>query len=72
MAETGLEYGHTKTTRLALKKFLASFKSGKIITFPHLNFTNFKDNFKDNFVLEKVNKMASKAKTLNICANGSN
>ena len=29
---------------------------------------SYNDNFKDNFVRQKVNKMASKAKTLNICA----
>ena len=39
-------------------------ESGKIITFFQLNSTN----FQDNFVREKVKKMASKAKTLNICA----
>ena len=53
----------------ALAKFLAFFKSGKIIAFSHLfNSTNLNDNFKDNFVREKVNKMASKNKTINICA----
>ena len=29
---------------------------------------NFNDNFKYTFMLEKVNKMASKAKNLNTCA----
>ena len=53
---------------VAFTKFLTFFRSGKIITFSHLNSTNFKENFKDNFVREKVNKMASKAKILNICA----
>ena len=48
-----------------LTKFLAFFKSVKIITFSHLNSSNFNDNFKDKFVPEKVNKMAPKAKTLN-------
>ena len=28
---------------------------------------NFNDNFDDKFVREKVNKIASKAKSLNIC-----
>ena len=53
---------------VAFTKFLTFFRSGKVITFSHLNSTNFKENFKDNFVREKVNKMASKAKILNICA----
>ena len=35
---------------------------------PTLNSTNFNDNFKDNVMQEIRNKMASKAKTLNICA----
>ena len=52
---------------VALTKFLTFFKSGKIITSSHLNSTNFNGNFKDNFMREKVNKMASKAKSLNIC-----
>ena len=47
---------------VALTKFLTFFKSRKIITFSHLNSTNFNDNFKDNFTREKVNKMPSKAK----------
>ena len=38
-----------------------------IITFSHVNSANFKNNFKDNFMYGKLNKMASKAKTLNIC-----
>ena len=42
------------------------FKSRKITTFTLLNYTNFNNNFKDNFMWEKVNKIASKAKTLNI------
>ena len=53
---------------VALTKFLTFFKSRKIITFSHLNSTNFKDNFKDNFIWEKVNKITSNAKTLNICS----
>ena len=44
------------------------FKSCKIITFSHLNSTNFNNNFKDNFMREKVNKKAPKAKTLHISA----
>ena len=47
---------------VALTKLLTFFKSRKIITFSHLNFTNFKDNFKYNFMREKVNQMASRAK----------
>ena len=52
----------------AYQKLLTFVKSRKIITFSHLNSINFNDNFKGNFMREKVNKMASKAKTLNICA----
>ena len=47
----------------ALTKILTFFKSHKIFTFSHINSTNFDSNFKDNFMLENVNKMASKAKT---------
>ena len=54
------------------KIFLTFFKSGKIIIFSYLNSTNFNNNFKDNFVREKVNKMASKGKTLNISSLGPN
>ena len=70
MAETGLEFGHTKTTLHGggVKKLFTFFESGKMITFSDLNSTNFNDNFKDNFVRDKVNKMASKAKILNTCA----
>ena len=57
---------------VALTKFLKFFKSRKIITFSHLNSINFNYNFKDNFIREKVNKMTSKAKTLNICVLQSN
>ena len=49
---------------VVLTNFLTFFKSGKIITFALLDSTN----FKDNFMREKVNKIASKAETLNICA----
>ena len=52
----------------ALTNFLMFFKSCKIITFSHINSTNFNNNFKDNFMREKVNKKAPKAKTLNISA----
>ena len=56
MTETDRECGHTKTTLRArgvneiLKTF---FKSRKIVTFYHLNSTNFDDNFKDK--LQKLN-----------------
>ena len=44
-------------------------KRGRTKTILHVcGFNNFNDNFKDNFVPQKVNKTASKAKTLNICA----
>ena len=49
MTETDIEYGNTKTTFHAL----CVNKSRKIITFSHLNSTNFNDNFKDNFMQEK-------------------
>ena len=52
---------------LALTKLLTFFKSSKIITFSHLNSSNFNDNFRDNFTWEKMSKMASKAKSLNMC-----
>ena len=67
-AETDLECGHTKAILQGrdVYKILMFFKSDKIITFSHLNSNIFKENFKDNIVREKVNKMASKAKTLNI------
>ena len=57
---------------LALAKLLTFFKSREIITVSHFNSTNFNDNFKHNFMREKVNKMASNVKTLNICALGPN
>ena len=53
---------------VALTKFSIFLKSRKIISFSHLNSTNFNENFKDNFMREKVNKMGSKAKTSNTCA----
>ena len=42
------------------------FSSFKIITFSHLNYTNFKDSFKGNFMRVKMNKMVSKDKPLYI------
>ena len=53
---------------VTLTRFLTFFKSRKIFTFSHLNSINFNDNLKCNFMPEKVNKMISKAKTLNFCA----
>ena len=50
MTETDIECGHTKTTLYAR----GVNKSCKMITFSHLNSSNFNDNFKDNFMLEKV------------------
>ena len=50
VTETDIECGHTKTTLHAR----GIDKSCKIITFSHLNSSNFNDNFKDNFMLEKV------------------
>ena len=44
-----------------LVAFLTFFKSGKIITFSHLNSTNFKDNLKDNFMRKKVKKNGLKS-----------
>ena len=52
---------------VALTKMLTFLKSRKIITFSHLNSTNFNNNFKVNFMREKVNKMTLKAKPLNVC-----
>ena len=46
MTETDIECGHTKTTLYAC----GVNKSRKIIAFPHLNSTSFKDNFKENFM----------------------
>ena len=46
MTETDIECGHTKTTLRAR----GVNKSRKIITFSHLNSTNFNDNFKDNLM----------------------
>ena len=49
---------------VAFTEFLTFFKSPKIITCPNLDSINFNNDFKDNFMQEKVNKMASKAKIL--------
>ena len=57
---------------VVLTKIWTFFKSHKIITFSHFNLTNFKYNFKDCFLREKVDKMALKAKILNICMLGPN
>ena len=50
MTETDIECGHTETTLYAR----GVNKSCKMITFSHLNSSNFNDNFKDNFMQEKV------------------
>ena len=50
MTETGMECGHTKTTLYAR----GVNKNCKMITYSHLNSSNFNDNFKDNFMQEKV------------------
>ena len=49
MTESDIECGHTKTTLHAR----GANKSHKIITFSHLNSSNFNDNFKDSFMQEK-------------------
>ena len=48
MTETDIECGHTTLHANGVNK------SFKIITFSHLNSTNFNDNVKDNFMQEKV------------------
>ena len=50
MTETDIECGQTKTSLHSR----GVKESCKIITFSHLNPSNFNDNFKDNFMLEKV------------------
>ena len=50
MTETHIECGHTKTTLYAHRVN----KSCKLITFSHLDSSNFNDNFKDNFMQKKV------------------
>ena len=49
MGETDIECGHTKTTYHAC----GINKSCKMITYFHLNSSNFNDNFKDTFMQEK-------------------
>ena len=53
MTETDIECGHTKTTLHAR----GVNKSCKMITFSHLNSSNFSDNFRHNFMLEKVKSL---------------
>ena len=48
--DTDINCGHTKTTLHAR----GVNKSRKIITFSHLNSSNFNDDFKDNFMQEKI------------------
>ena len=50
MTETNIECGHTKAT-LYVRDVN---KSCKMITYSHLNCSNFNDNFKYNFMQEKV------------------
>ena len=50
MTETDIECGHTKITLYAR----GVNKSCKMITFSHLNSSNFSDNFKNNFMQEEV------------------
>ena len=52
MRETDMECGHTKTTIHAR----GVNKSRKIITFSHLNSTNFNDNFKDSLCRIKLSQ----------------
>ena len=50
LSSCAVKLGHTKAALYAR----GVNKSCKMITFSHLNFSNLKDNFKDNFMLEKV------------------
>ena len=50
MTETNIECGHSKAALYSP----GVCKSCKMITFSHLNFSNFNDNCKDNFMPEKV------------------
>ena len=50
MTETDIECGHAKTSLHTCR----INKKCKMITFSHLNSSNFNDNFKDNFMQEKV------------------
>ena len=50
MTETDIECGHTKKALYAR----GVNKGCKMITFSHLNSSNFNDNFKENFMQEEV------------------
>ena len=50
MTETDIECGHTKTALYAR----GVNKGCKMITFSHLNSSDFNDNLKDNFMQEEV------------------
>ena len=50
MTETDIECGHTKTALYAR----GVNKDCKMITFSHLNSSDFNDNFKNNFMQEEV------------------
>ena len=50
MTETDIECGHTKTALYAR----GVNKDCKMITFSHLNSSDFNDNFKYNFMQEEV------------------
>ena len=49
MTETDIECGHTKTTLYVR----GINKSCKMVTYSHLNSSNFNDNFKDKIMQEK-------------------
>ena len=53
MTEADIESGHTKTALYAG----GVNKGCKMITFSHLNSSDFNDNFKDNFMQEKVKSL---------------
>ena len=46
MIETDIECGHTKATLYV--------HGMEVITYSHLNVSNFNDNFKDGFIQQKV------------------
>ena len=50
MTETDIECGGTKTTLYVC----GINKSCRMITYSHLNSSNFNDNFKDNIMQEKI------------------
>ena len=54
MTETDIECGHSKRTLYVR----GVNKSCKMITFSHLNFSNFNDNLNDKFMLEKVKSIS--------------